>query len=79
MTPLADRPRRSRPRDVWRGLTRDQFVAEVVFERPLIVVGRGGDSNMIKALKGIEPFDGSEFRRMPAGPATGSCRSVRFY
>ena len=51
----------------WRGLTRDQFVAEVVFERPLIVVGRGGDSNLIKALKGIEPFDGSEFRRMPAG------------
>jgi hypothetical protein len=51
----------------WRGVTRDQFVAEVVFEHPLIVVGQGGDSNLVKALKGIEPFDGSEFRRMPAG------------
>lgn len=51
----------------WRGVTRDQFVAEMVFEHPLIVVGQGGDSNLVKALKGIEPFDGSEFRRMPAG------------
>jgi hypothetical protein len=30
----------------WRGLTRDQFVALEVFDRSLIVIGRGGDSNL---------------------------------
>jgi photosystem II stability/assembly factor-like uncharacterized protein len=51
----------------WRGLTRDQFVAEVVFEKPLVVVGRGSESNLVLALRGAAPFDLTEFRRMPAG------------
>lgn len=57
----------------WRGLTRDQFVAQEVFTRPLIVVGRGGDSDLVKALRGEFPFGsntgtpGATFRRMPAG------------
>lgn len=51
----------------WRGLTRDQFVAAEVFDRPLVTVGRGSESNLVRALQGAEPFDGTEFRRMPAG------------
>ncbi|MGH3670435.1 MAG: WD40/YVTN/BNR-like repeat-containing protein [Pseudonocardiaceae bacterium] len=57
----------------WRGLTRDQFVALAVFDRSLIVVGRGGDSDLVKALRGEFPFGsntgtpGATFRRMPAG------------
>ena len=51
----------------WRGLTRDQFVAETVFDLDLVAVGTGADSNLVKALRGVEPFDGSEFPRMPVG------------
>jgi hypothetical protein len=40
----------------WRGLIRDQFVAFEVFDRSLIAVGRGGDSNLVKALRGEFPF-----------------------
>jgi len=59
----------------WRRLTRDQFVGEVVKGRPLLVVGQGAESNLVKALKGVTPFDGTLLRRMPAGrppvPAEG--------
>jgi photosystem II stability/assembly factor-like uncharacterized protein len=57
----------------WRGLTRDQLIAFKVFDRSLIVVGHGGDSNLVKALRGEFPFGkntgtpGATFRRMPAG------------
>jgi Ferritin-like len=57
----------------WRGLTRDQFVQHVVFGRPLLVVGNGRESNLVKALRGQLPFGrdtgtaGATFRRMPAG------------
>jgi len=51
----------------WRGVTRDQFVADVVSSRPLLVVGQGAESNLVMALKGIGDFDGGLFRRMPAG------------
>ncbi|MCG8458831.1 MAG: hypothetical protein MI919_21335 [Holophagales bacterium] len=51
----------------WRGQTRDQFVAHVVFGFPLVEVGNGAGSNLVKALRGESPFDGSGFRRMPAG------------
>lgn len=59
----------------WQGHTRDQFVAHKVFGRDLVIVGNGGDSNLVKALKGEAPFGsdlptppaGNTLRRMPAG------------
>jgi L-Lysine epsilon oxidase N-terminal/L-lysine epsilon oxidase C-terminal domain len=57
----------------WRGLTRDQFVQKRVFGRPLVAVGDGAGSNLVKALKGEAPFGsdtgtaGGAFRRMPGG------------
>ena len=57
----------------WRGLTRDQFVQHRVFGQPLLMVGHGRDSNLVKALRGELPFGsdagtaGATFRRMPAG------------
>ncbi len=59
----------------WRGITRDQFVIKSVFGLPLISLGHGADSNLIKALKGQAPFGsdlnpptpGANKRRMPAG------------
>jgi photosystem II stability/assembly factor-like uncharacterized protein len=60
----------------WRGLSRDEFVAHVVFGRPLVVVGQGADSNLVKALKGVEPFDGSPLRRMPAGMPPVPAQSI---
>jgi len=62
----------------WRGLSRDQFVAHEVFTRPLVVVGKGGDSNLVKALKGVKPFDGSELRRMPAGRPPVADENIAF-
>jgi hypothetical protein len=51
----------------WRGLTRDQFINKSVFGLKLIELGDGAHSNLVKALKGEEPFDDLTFRRMPAG------------
>ena len=59
----------------WRGKTRDEFVALVVRNRQLLVVGDGAGSNLVKALKGEAPFDadleppptGATLSRMPAG------------
>lgn len=57
----------------WRGTDRDQFVAKVVFGFPLLTVGNGGGSNLIKALRGQAPFGadigtpGAFFNRMPDG------------
>lgn len=51
----------------WRGLTRDAFVAEVVFGQQLLVVGDGDASNLVKALRGEPPFDENFFGRMPVG------------
>ncbi|MGH3882131.1 MAG: YCF48-related protein [Pseudonocardiaceae bacterium] len=51
----------------WRGKTRDEFVATKVFTEDLIAVGQGPTSNLIKALRGEPPFDGSSFKRMPSG------------
>jgi Ferritin-like len=57
----------------WRGQSRDQFVQFVFANHPLVVVGNGRDSNLIKALRGQKPFGrdigtpGAFFRRMPAG------------
>ena len=59
----------------WRGKTRDEFVALVVRNRQLLVVGDGTGSNLVKALKGEAPFGadlenpppGATLSRMPAG------------
>ena len=50
----------------WRGLSRDQFVAKKVFSLPLVVVGKGAESNLVKALKGQPPF-GADLPTPPAG------------
>ena len=56
----------------WRGITRDQFVAKAIFGRKLLATRPDGsfdpvESNLMKALEGRPPFDGSLFRRMPDG------------
>lgn len=51
----------------WRSISRDDFVVRSVFGLQLIEVGNGAASNLVKALKGEVPFDGSNFNRMPAG------------
>jgi hypothetical protein len=57
----------------WRALTRDQFVNFAVFGNPLVTLGDGDGSNIVKALRGQQPFGadvgtpGASFRRMPAG------------
>lgn len=57
----------------WRGLTRNLFVAKKVFGLPLIAVGNGAESNLVKALKGETPFGAdsgnpeADFNRMPSG------------
>lgn len=56
----------------WRGLSRDQFVQHAVFGFPLLVIGNGQDSNLVKALRGQNPFGknigtpGAIFNRMPS-------------
>jgi hypothetical protein len=57
----------------WRGVTRDQLVAKIVIGVPLITVGDGAGSNLVRALKGETPFGAdlgnpdADFRRMPVG------------
>lgn len=51
----------------WRGKTRDQFVALKVFGRPIVALGNGAGSNLVLALRGEAPFDGSELPQMPVG------------
>jgi hypothetical protein len=66
----------------WRGVTRDQFVQKRVFGQPLVVIGNGSGSNLVKALKGERPFGsnigtpGAGFRRMPAGRPPVSAADV---
>ncbi len=58
----------------WRAISRDDFVVHKVFGLPLLVVGDGASSNLVKALKGEAPFGadldvpppGAEYYRMPA-------------
>lgn len=56
----------------WVGLSRDDFVEQIIFGRPLLAVGDGAGSNLVKALVGELPFGldtetpGAIFRRMPA-------------
>jgi hypothetical protein len=51
----------------WRNKTRDQFIYARVFGRPLLVVGKSAESNLVRALRGTAPFDGTELPRMPVG------------
>jgi photosystem II stability/assembly factor-like uncharacterized protein len=68
----------------WRGLTREQFVTKKVVGRPLLVVGDGAASNLVRSLKGEAPFgadlevppDGAIFSRMPAGMAPVAPESI---
>jgi hypothetical protein len=60
-------------RAFWRSQTRDQFVAFSILGLPIVTLGDGDGSNIVKALRGEDPFgqdtgnpDGV-FRRMPAG------------
>ena len=48
-------------------LSRDEFVATVVYGQQVIVVGQPDASALVKSLKGIAPFDGSQFPKMPIG------------
>ncbi len=57
----------------WRNQSREQFVAFKILGLPLVSVGDGNGSNLIKALRGESPFGqdigtpGASIRRMPAG------------
>ncbi|MFL5330278.1 MAG: hypothetical protein ACJ8C4_15365 [Gemmataceae bacterium] len=51
----------------WRNKTRDQFVALQIMGQQLLVVGDSAASNLIKALKGLPPFDGTLAPQMPEG------------
>ena len=51
----------------WRGKTLAEFVAAKVFGRPLLLVGNSVQSNLVRALRGLAPFDGSQLPRMPVG------------
>lgn len=48
-------------------LPRNDFVSAVIYGQNVIVLGKPDDSALIKALKGVAPFDGSRFPRMPTG------------
>ncbi len=60
-------------RAFWRNQTRDQFVAFRILGLPIVTLGNGAGSNLVKALRGQNPFGqdtgtpGATFRRMPAG------------
>ncbi len=53
----------------WEDKSRDEFVEIIVpgFDVKLLVVGDAENSNLIKAIKGIDPFDSSIYPQMPAG------------
>jgi len=57
----------------WRPLTREQFIVKVVYGRPLVTLGDGAGSNVVKALRGQSPFgidlgvEGALYPRMPVG------------
>jgi hypothetical protein len=61
----------------WRNKTRDEFVRAKVFGRSLLVVGNGADSNLVRALRGVAPFDGGELPQMPVGFAPVDEQQIR--
>jgi photosystem II stability/assembly factor-like uncharacterized protein len=70
----------------WRNVTRDQLVAKKVFGLPLIALGNGASSNLVKALKGEAPFGAdlpnpppdATFNRMPSGRAPVAAADIAF-
>lgn len=52
----------------WRGVTRDRFVTMKVGGRPLVAMGDGANSNLVKSLRGVAPF-GSDLQPPPSGAA----------
>lgn len=62
----------------WRGQNKDEFVANIIFGFPLLVVGDGAGSNIVKALRGEGLFNSSPFRRMPAGRDPVAPENIEF-
>lgn len=68
----------------WRGMSRNDFVAHKVYGLPLIVVGDGAGSNLVKALKGETPFGAdignpdADYNRMPSGRLPVSTEDIAF-
>lgn len=59
-------------------LSRDEFVNAVIYGQQVIVLGDPEDSALIKSLKGVAPFDGSQFPRMPIGRPPVSDPDITF-
>jgi photosystem II stability/assembly factor-like uncharacterized protein len=70
----------------WRGATREQFVTAKVVGKPLLTVGDGAGSNLVRALRGETPFGadlpepppGASLSRMPAGLPPVTAESIAF-
>src|SRR3954452_5558289 len=68
----------------WRNQSRDQFVAFKVLGLPIVALGNGGASNIVKAMRGETPFGqdigtpGASIRRMPAGRAPVPSEQIAF-
>ena len=71
------RPFHEGKRRFWN-LSRDEFVNSVIYGQQAIVVGKPDESALIKSLKGVTPFDGSEFPRMPVGRPPVSDTDIAF-
>jgi len=70
----------------WRGKTRDEFVALVVYGKPIIQLGDGEGSTLVKALRAVRPFGndieprtpGALYPRMPARRPPVDNESIAF-
>jgi hypothetical protein len=57
----------------WRPLNLEAFKAKKVFGQQLLIPGNGAQSNLVRALRGQNPFgldigvEGARYPRMPAG------------
>jgi hypothetical protein len=69
-------------RAFWRTQTRDQFVNFKILGLPIVTLGNGSGSNIVRALRGETPFgqdigtSGASFRRMPAGLAPMAAEKI---
>lgn len=53
----------------WKTMSYEEFTTGDIFGYPIVDCGHSDKSNIILALKGEAPFDGSVFQRMPGdGP-----------
>jgi hypothetical protein len=68
----------------WRPLNREQFITKAVYSLPIVTVGDGPGSNIIKALRGQAPFGsdrgvpGAQYPRMPVGYPAASDDNILF-